>query len=83
MYQSLALVGGSVIGGAITGASVTWGIPEGGEIGIVGAVIGVVIFVVGFFFFRHGSEVTEGDIEKPYFKPMKGVMNKMGEMGGR
>ena len=25
-----------------------------------------VIFAIAFLFFRHGSEVTEGDIEKPY-----------------
>jgi len=80
MYQSLALVGGAVAGGAIAGASITLAIPEAGEIGIAGAIFGVIIFVVGFFFFRHGSEVTEGDIEKPYFKPMKGMFKQLDGM---
>jgi DNA-directed RNA polymerase subunit RPC12/RpoP len=80
LYQSLALVAGAALGGAITGASATIGLAEVGEIGIAGIIIGAVIFVVGFYFFRHGSEVTEGDIEKPYQsykKPLKGLMKNV------
>lgn len=67
LYQSLALVGGAVVGGVIAGASVNalaWS--ESLELGVFGIVAGTVIFAVAFLFFRHGSEVTEGDIEKPY-----------------
>jgi len=71
LYQSLALVGGAVAGGAITGASITLGLPLAAEAGIIGIIVGVVVFVAGFLFFRHGSEVTEGDIEKAYRKPLK------------
>ena len=80
LYQSLALVGGTIIGGTIAGASITIGIPVAGEIGAVGAVIGVIIFIAGFFFFRHGSEVTEGDIDKPYQTPIKGLFKQVENM---
>jgi hypothetical protein len=76
-------VGGSVLGGALAGASITIGVPEVGEIGIAGVVIGVIIFVAGFLFFRHGSEVTEGDIVKPYQKPLRDAMGQLQKMGGR
>ena len=80
LYQSLALVGGAVLGGTITGASLTVGLAEAFELGVIGAIVGVVIFVAGFFFFRHGSEVTEGDIEKPYRKPLRGMMKQVENM---
>ncbi|MCK5415714.1 MAG: hypothetical protein KAJ35_10070, partial [Thermoplasmata archaeon] len=80
LYQSLALVAGTIIGGTIAGASITVGVPAAGEVGFVGAVIGVVIFIAGFFFFRHGSEVTEGDIDKPYQKPIKGLFKQVENM---
>jgi len=38
-------------------------------------VIGLVVFIGGFMFFRHGSEVTEGEIEAGYKKPFKGMMD--------
>lgn len=81
VYQSLALVGGTIIGGTIAGASITVGVAAAGEVGVVGAVIGVIIFIAGFFFFRHGSEVTEGDIEKPYQKPIRGMFKQVKDMG--
>jgi DNA-directed RNA polymerase subunit RPC12/RpoP len=74
LYQSLALVGGAIIGGAVAGASITIGIPAAGEVGIIGVIAGFIIFLAGFFFFRHGSEVTQGDIDKPYQKPLKGIV---------
>ena len=80
LYQSLALVAGAIVGGALTGASITIGLPAAGEAGVIGVIAGVIIFVAGFFFFRHGSEVTEGDIEKPYRKPLKGMMKQVENM---
>jgi hypothetical protein len=74
LYQSLALVGGSAAGGVITGLSIDAllaGLDV--ELGVVGAIVGIVIFVASFFFFRHGSEIIEGDIEKPY----KGTFRKI------
>ncbi len=73
LYQSLALVGGCAIGGVLAGFSLSI-LPYSPEIGILGIVGGVVIFAVAFLFFRHGSEVTEGDIEKPYRKSLKGFI---------
>jgi hypothetical protein len=83
LYQSLALLGGTVVGGALTGASIAIGLPRVGEVAIIGAVAGVIIFIAGFLFFRHGSEVTEGDIVKPYQKPLKDMMGQLQKMGGR
>ena len=70
LYQSLALVAGCVIGATLAGFSLSY-LPDSPELGILGIVGGTVIFVIGFLFFRHGSEVTEGDIVKPYRESLK------------
>lgn len=80
LYQSLALVLAASLGGAIAGASITVGVPAAGEIGFGGAVVGVIIFIVGFLFFRHGSEVSEGDIDKSYQKPIKNLFKQVENM---
>ncbi|UCC93058.1 MAG: hypothetical protein JSW25_10445 [Thermoplasmata archaeon] len=82
LYQGLALVAGTAIGGTVAGASATVGLAAAGEVGVAGIIFGAVIFIVGFYFFRHGSEVTEGDIEKPYQKPMKGMVAGMQKLQG-
>jgi hypothetical protein len=65
LYQSIALVLGCAIGGTTVGLSV-WALPRTVEGGVLGAIVGTLIFIMGFMFFRHGSEVTEGDLDKPY-----------------
>ena len=77
LYQSLALVGGCAIGATLAGFSLSI-LPNSPELGILGMVVGVVIFAVGFLFFRHGSEVTEGDIEKPYRESLKFIPGTRG-----
>jgi hypothetical protein len=79
LYQALIGVGGAAGGGLITGLSaaglVVWDV---GEVAIIGLIVGVVVFVAGFLFFRHGSEVTEGDIAAGYkkgFKQLKELKN--------
>jgi hypothetical protein len=72
LYQSLALVGGAAAGGIIlglSGAAMTSGLDV--KISAVGAIIGIAIFIAAFYFFRHGSEITEGDIERPYKTSLK------------
>ncbi len=75
LYQSLAIVGGAVAGGVITGLSLT-ALGSGIEIelGVIGAIAGLIIFGISFMFFRHGSEITEGDIAKPYKKSIRGLV---------
>jgi hypothetical protein len=88
LWQSLALVAGTVVGGVVTGASATIGLTEiGTEAGIVGIIFGIIIFAAGFLFFRHGSEVTEGDIATPYKKDyskmIKSVTDELPESSRR
>ncbi|MCX8174083.1 MAG: hypothetical protein N3F63_05720 [Thermoplasmata archaeon] len=67
LYQSLIMTGGSVGGGLAAAAGVylaLTGISE--ELGILAIVGGVVLLIASYLFFRHGSEVVEGDIEAKY-----------------
>lgn len=74
LYQSLALTGGAVAGGAVAGGALSAlmaGIDT--EIALVGMAVGFIIFGAAFMFFRHGSEITEGDIDRPG----KGMLKKL------
>ncbi len=70
LYQSLALVGGCVGGGALAGVSLSL-VPYSPVFGVLGIIGGILIFAIAFLFFRHGSEVTEGDIKTTYRKSLK------------
>ena len=75
LYQSLALVGGAVAGGIIAGLSgsaITMGLDV--EFSALGVIAGLVIFIAAFLFFRHGSEITEGDIERPYKRSFREIL---------
>lgn len=75
LWQSLALVGGTAVGGVITGLSARalfGGVDV--ELSGIGMLAGVIVFVAAFLFFRHGSEITEGDIERPYKRSIKDLM---------
>jgi hypothetical protein len=74
LYQSLIGVGGAAGGGLLAGLGMAV-IGSSVEGGLVMMVIGIVVFVAGFMFFRHGSEVTEGEIAAGYKKPFKGMMD--------
>jgi len=70
LYQSLALVGGCVGGGVLAGISLSF-VRYSPLLAVLGFIGGAVIFAAAFMFFRHGSEVTEGDIKGPYRKSLK------------
>lgn len=78
LYQSLIMTGGSAGGGLAAAAGIyltLTGISE--ELGILAIIGGVVLLIASYLFFRHGSEVVEGDIEAKY----KGVsLKKAGEI---
>ena len=61
LWQSLAIGAGATVGGAMAGAVVL-----GDRLGVYSLIIGIVIFGAAYLFFRHGSEIVEGDIPKPY-----------------
>jgi len=67
LYQSLAITGGAAGGGILAGAGILWGILSNAwEYGLYGLLIGVAILAATYYFFRHGSEITEGDIKREY-----------------
>lgn len=73
LWQSIAIGGGATIGGTLAGL-----ISLGGRIGILSFIIGFLIFLSSYLFFRHGSEIVEGDIEKPYeTKMVKNIFNNL------
>ncbi len=64
LYQSLAMTGGTSLSGLIAAGSIVFGIGSGeGTISIIGLVVGAVILGFTYRFFRHGSEIIEGDFE--------------------
>jgi hypothetical protein len=67
LYQSLIMTGGSVGGGLLSALGVyailsdfSW------QLGIFGVIFGIIILGASYMFFRHGSEIVEGDIEAKY-----------------
>jgi len=66
LWRSLAIASSSVIGGAAFSL-----IALGRNIGFYGAIAGIIIFLMGYAFFRHGMEIVEGDIPKKYKSPVK------------
>jgi len=82
LYQALIGVGGAAGGGVITGLGAALAITTGTAEFFVLSVIGIVAFIGGFMFFRHGSEVTEGEISAGYKKGFQDLKN-MGKDVGR
>lgn len=71
-YQSLVLTGGAAVGGLLAGFGASF-LGASAEVGGAMLLIGLGIFGASFLFFRHGSEITEGDIPEPY-GDIKGLM---------
>jgi len=64
LYQSLAVTGGTSIGGLVAAGGLILGMgAEDGSIAIGGLIIGAVILGITYMFFRHGSEIIEGDFD--------------------
>ena len=71
LWQSLAVAGGSVVGGAIAGGAISSFMYEP-ICGIIGVIGGIALTVMAYNFFRHGSEIIEGDLPKPGMKKLFG-----------
>lgn len=84
LYQSLAVTGGTSAGGLIAAAGLVFGVAaEEGTIAIGGLIVGVVILGFTYMFFRHGSEITEGDFDdKKEVNPIKNIKDLSEKMGG-
>ncbi len=61
LFQSLAVTAGTSIGGLAAAGGILFTIAAGSEAGILGVVAGVVILALTYYFFRHGSEIVEGE----------------------
>ncbi|MCG7844853.1 MAG: hypothetical protein MIO90_05425 [Methanomassiliicoccales archaeon] len=84
LYQSLAVTGGTSAGGLIAAAGLAFGIAaEEMAIALGGLVIGAVILGFTYMFFRHGSEIIEGDFDdKKVVDPIQGLKDLQVNMGG-
>ncbi len=63
LFQSLAVTGGTVLGGLIAAAGLLLSNADA-KIAAAGIIIGSVVLYVAYRFFRHGSEIVEGDFEE-------------------
>ncbi len=65
LYQALAVTGGATVGGLAGAAGIIIGNSMGdGRIAIAGLVVGAIILFVAYRFFRHGSEIIEGQFKE-------------------
>jgi len=83
LYQSLAMTGGTSIGGLIAAAGLIFGLGYGeGVIALIGLGAGAVILWATYRFFRHGSEIIEGDFDDRSANPLdeikKGIEDNLG-----
>lgn len=61
LFQSLAVTAGTSIGGLAAAGGILFTVGSGSEFGIAGVIFGLIILGATYFFFRHGSEIIEGD----------------------
>jgi hypothetical protein len=80
LYQSLAVTGGTSVGGLIAAAGLVLGAgADEPYFAIGGLVIGLVILGFTYMFFRHGSEIAEGDFEdKMTTNPVDWIRSNLG-----
>jgi hypothetical protein len=84
LYQSLAMTGGTAAGGLIAAGGLVFGLGIGeGMLAIVGLIAGVVIVGLTYRFFRHGSEIIEGDFDDRKTTDLKKELKKLNiDLGG-
>jgi hypothetical protein len=71
LFQGLVAAGGAAAGGLLSSIGMYFGLLLESEIAIIAIVAGVALTLLSYRFFRHGSEVVQGDIESPYKKRKK------------
>jgi hypothetical protein len=81
LYQSLAVTAGTTIGGLAAAGGIIVLNTYGEQAGIAGVILGLIVLGVTYMFFRHGSEIIEGDFaDKKGFVNMKKI-KELGETG--
>lgn len=78
LYQSLSVTGGTFLGGVAAAAGI---ILSGGDyrIALVGLGVGLVILFVAYRFFRHGSEIVEGQFREK--KSLASAVKQLQDVG--
>jgi hypothetical protein len=61
LFQSLAVTAGTSIGGLAAAGGVIATSETGSELGLAGVIFGLFALGATYYFFRHGSEIIEGD----------------------
>ncbi|MEM4265255.1 MAG: hypothetical protein QW505_05725 [Thermoplasmata archaeon] len=84
LYQSLAITGGTSIGGLIAAGGILAGQADW-RIAAAGVVVGIIVLAVTYLFFRHGSEITQGDFKakRPSAKETIASIQQMANQLGR
>lgn len=78
LFQSLAVTAGTSIGGLAAAGGVLYAIEAGSELGIAGVIFGLIVLGLTYSFFRHGSEIAEGE----FADRRKGLnLAKVGQVG--
>lgn len=80
LFQSLAVTAGTSVGGLAAAGSIIFLANGGGEIGIAGIIFGLAVLGVTYWFFRHGSEIVEGDFSDRKRMPNMKEMTDIGKM---
>ncbi|MBI0584109.1 MAG: hypothetical protein ISF22_07765 [Methanomassiliicoccus sp.] len=78
LFQSLAVTAGTSIGGLVAAGGVLVTIAAESEVGIAGVIFGVILLAATYYFFRHGSEIIEGDFAD---RQKKLDLNQVGQIG--
>jgi hypothetical protein len=68
LFQSLIATGGAVAGGLLSSFGLYVGLLLESELAFIAAVAGAAVMYLSYRFFRHGSEIVQGDIVSPYKK---------------
>lgn len=84
LYQSLAITGGTSIGGLIAAGGILAGQADW-RIAAAGIVVGIIVLAVTYLFFRHGSEIAQGDFKakRPSAKETIASIQQMANQLGR
>ncbi len=61
LYQSLAVTAGTSLGGLAAAGGIITLISFDSEVGIAGVILGLIVFGATYWFFRHGSEIVQGE----------------------
>ncbi len=79
-FQSLAMTGGTSIGGLIAAAGIVLGNSMGdARIALVGVAVGAVILFITYRLFRYGSEIIQGEFKER--KSVKDAMKQLQQVG--